>query len=189
MLSIKQTILSLAAKLAGADTAFAHCDYPCGIYDPHQAQIGALTVIRMMDLMREHAEQLNKQEHGGRAEQLNKADHGGHDELELRNNIIRAVNIKEEHAELVKREIRVIWGDYFKAEHLQKRPELNDLVREIMQLGSKCRQTAERTNGEKLLEAVNKFAEIFWDSKGVKTYRAKAPYKPEAEMVYPNLKS
>ena len=167
---LSQTILSLVSGITHAETAYAHCDYPCGIYDPHQAQIGALTVIRMMDLMNE----------------LEKS-HEHHD-LEFRNNMVRAIALKEEHAELVKREIRVIWGDYFKAEHLEKHPETNDLVREIMQLGSKCRQTADPANGAKLLEAVNKFAEIFWDTKGKKTFHAKAPYKPEAEVVYPDLK-
>jgi len=166
----KQTILKGAAHLAGAELVQAHCDYPCGIYDPHQAQIGALTVIRMMDLMRELED-----------------GHDKHD-LEFRNSMMRAIAIKEEHAELCKREVRVIWGDYFKPDHFQKYPELHGLVHKIMQLGSKGRQTTERTNGEQLLEAVNRFAEIFWETKGQTTKRVKAPYKPEAEIVIPDLK-
>jgi nickel superoxide dismutase len=57
-----------------------------------------------------------------------------------------------------------------------------------MQLGSKSRQTVDRANGEQLLEAVNRFAEIFWETKGQATKRVKAPYKPEAEIVIPDLK-
>lgn len=169
MSKFNQKVLGLIEKILPATPVYAHCDYPCGIYDPHMAQIGALTVIRMMDLMKE----------------LESA-HEHHD-LEFRNSMMRAIAIKEEHAELVKREVRVIWGDYFKDEHLKQYPEINDLVHNIMELASKCRQTAERDNGMKLLEAVNKFSGIFWKTKNKETKRVKAPYKPEEEIVYPVL--
>lgn len=156
-------------KLFPLQTVYAHCDIPCGIYDPHGAQIGALTVIRMMDIMNE----------------LESA-HKDHD-TEFRNSMMRAVLVKEEHAELVKKEIRVIWGDYFKKEHLEKYTELSGLVHEIMQLSSKSKQTVDRKFGEQLLDKVNRFAEIFWETKGKKTKRIKAPYKPEEEIVYPVL--
>jgi nickel superoxide dismutase len=151
------------------EEASAHCDIPCGIYDPHQAQIAALTVIRMIDLMNELAQ--------------------GHkeDNLEFHNSISRYIAVKEEHAELVKREVRVIWGDYFKQEHVDKYPELNGLVHKIMQLGSKSRQGVSRENAMQLLEAVNRFAEIYWETKNVQTKRVKAPYKPGEEIVYPIL--
>ena len=61
------------------------------------------------------------------------------------------------------------------------------MVHKIMQLGSKSRQTADRESAVQLVEAVNQFAEIFWDTKGVMTKRAKAPYNPALELVYPNL--
>ena len=152
-----------------AETAYAHCDLPCGIYDPHGALIGALTVIRMMDIMKE----------------LETA-HTEHD-VEFRNSMIRAIAIKEDHAELVKKEVRTIWGDYFKPEHIEKYPELHGLVHEIMQLASRGKQTVDRAQGLKLLEKVNRFAEIFWESKGKKTKRVKAPYKPEEKIVVPLL--
>jgi len=56
-----------------------------------------------------------------------------------------------------------------------------------MQLGSKSRQTADRETAVQLVDAVNQFAEIFWQTKGVPTKRAKAPYAPALELVYPNL--
>ena len=149
--------------------AKAHCDIPCGIYDPGPAQIYALTVVRMIDLMQEMQSSHNQ------------------NDLEYQNNMPRYVLVKEEHAEKVKNEIRVIWGDYIKEQHVQKYPNLNDLVHRIMQLGSKSRQTADRDVAVQLVEAVNDFAEIFWDTKGVKTKRAAAPYKPGLEMVYPDL--
>jgi nickel superoxide dismutase len=162
-------LLSKIDRLVGFKRAEAHCDIPCGIYDPHQAQVAALTVIRMLDLM---ADLTNAQKTPT---------------LEYHNSISRQIAVKEEHAELVKREVRVIWGDYLKQEHLDKYPELPGLVHKIMQLGSKCRQGVSRETAMELLAAVNRFAEIFWETKGIATKRVKAPYKPGEEIVYPVL--
>ena len=156
-------------RLFKFEEASAHCDIPCGIYDPHQAQIAALTVIRMIDLMNDM-----KQAHGP-------------DSPDYQNNMPRYVLIKEEHAELAKREIRVIWGDYIKQEQLDKFPELPGLVHKIMQLGSKARQTTSRDVALDLLAAVNRFAEIYWATKNIETKKVKAPYKPGEEITYPVL--
>ncbi len=149
--------------------ASAHCDIPCGIYDPHLAQVAALTVIRMDDLIADMVK-------GSKEENA-----------EFHNSMSRYVAVKEEHAELAKREIRVIFGDYMKKEHVDKYPELPTLVHHIFQYGSKARQTADRANAMELLNLVNRFAEIFWETKGIPTKRAKAPYKPGEEVVYPVL--
>ena len=147
--------------------AAAHCDVPCGIYDPIVAQINALTVVRMIDLM-----------HGLE---------GDANEVAKQNSLSRYIAVKEEHAEKAKSEIRVIWGDYIKAQHLENYPGLHDLVHKIMQLGSKSRQTADRDTAVQFVEAINEFAEAFWATKSVKTKRAKAPYAPALELVYPDL--
>lgn len=152
-------------KKFGLDQAKAHCDIPCGIYDPIVAQINALTVVRMMDLMA--------------------ALEG--EGLAYENSMSRYIEVKEEHAEKAKHEIRVIFGDFIKDAHIEKYPELPGLFHKIMQLGSKARQTADRDAGLALVEAVNRFAEIFWAIKGVETKKAKAPYAPALEMVYPDL--
>lgn len=170
-----QSILSKLAKITPIEVAYAHCDVPCGIYDPHRAIIAALTVIRMVDILSDHAESIKT------------AEKDEHDELELKNNLIRAVGVKEDHAEIVKSEIRIIWGDYFKPEHKDKFPELHELVHEIMQLGSKSKQTVDRDVAKKLLDQTNRFAEIFWETKGKQTKRVKAPYKPEEDITYPML--
>lgn len=149
--------------------AKAHCDIPCGIYDPITAQIDALTVVRMMDLM------------SGLADGEDKA------KVDFQNSMARYVGVKEEHAEKAKHEIRIIWGDFIKDTHVEKYPELPGLVHKIMQLGSKSRQSADRENGLAFVEAINQFAEIFWAIKDVKTKKAKAPYAPGLEMVYPDL--
>ncbi|MBC8333778.1 MAG: superoxide dismutase, Ni [Anaerolineales bacterium] len=145
--------------------AQAHCDVPCGIYDPSTAQIAALTVVRMMDLMI--------------AEQADHEHNAGHI-----NSMARYIEVKEESAEKAKQEVRIIWGDYFKKD---KHPNVDELVHKIMQLGSKTRQTADRDSGVAFVEAINEFAAIFWETKGVATKKAKAPYAPALEMVYPDL--
>jgi nickel superoxide dismutase len=156
-------ILDIIDRTIGFERAQAHCDIPCGIYDPIVAQIDALTVVRMIDLMKD----------------LDAKDSIA--KLDYHNGMARFIAVKEEHAERAKREIRVIWGDYMKAQHLEKYPDLYNLVHKIMQLGSKVRQTADREAAVQLVES------IFWETKGVATKRAKAPYAPNLELVYPNL--
>lgn len=153
----------------GLESASAHCDIPCGIYDPISAQIAALTVVRMVDLIADLEAK------------------GDQKDTAYQNSMSRYVAVKEEHAELAKHEIRVIWGDYIKAQHIEKHPGVHDLVHKIMQLGSKARQTVDRETAVQLVEAINDFAVIFWDTKGVAIKRAKAPYNPPLEMVYPDL--
>lgn len=156
-------------KKIGFDEAEAHCDIPCGIYDPITAQISALTVVRMVDLL------------NGLDEKY------GNMGIEYKNSLTRYVASKEEHAENAKHEVRIIWGDYIKANHLEKYPNLHEVVHNIMQLGSKSRQTVDREAAVAFVEAINEFAEIFWATKGVATKRAKAPYAPALEVVYPDL--
>ena len=149
--------------------AKAHCDVPCGIYDPISAQIDALTVVRMIDLI----------------DGLTAGDEKSR--KDFHNSMARYISVKEEHAEKAKHEIRVIFGDFIKDAHFENHPELPGLFHKIMQLGSKSRQTADREAGVAFVDAVNKFAEIFWAIKGVATKKAKAPYAPALEMVYPDL--
>ncbi len=142
----------------------AHCDVPCGIYDPITAQIAALSVIRMIDLM----------------EGLQKSD-----SLEYANTLSRHIAVKESETEKVKHEIRVIWGDFIKPPMVEKYPHIHELTHKIMALGSENRQHASRAKAMELLSAVNEFAEIFWALKDVKTKKVKAHYLPGEEIVVP----
>lgn len=146
------------------DEVKAHCDVPCGIYDPIGAQIAALSVIRMVDLM----------------EGLEKSD-----SLEYINTISRHVAVKEEEAEKVKHEVRIIWGDFIKPPMVEKYPNVHGLVHNIMALGSANRQHVSRDKAVELLNAVNEFAEIFWALKEVPTKKVKANYLPGEEIVVP----
>jgi len=143
----------------------AHCDVPCGIYDPSGAQIAALSVIRMVDLM-------NACESTGVAYQ---------------NDMARYVAVKETEAIKCKNEINIIWGDFIKPPQIAENAEIHTIVHNIMMLGGAAKQHASRDKAMELLAEVNKFAEIFWKIKGVKTKVAKSPYAPNEDVVYPVL--
>ena len=144
--------------------AYAHCDIPCGIYDPHLAQVAAFTVLRMVNLI----DQLDKT--------ASDYDH----------KFSRYIATKEEHAELCKHEIRIIWGDYFKADKHGVHFEMaSDLSHKIMLLGSKNRQEISESAAKSLIKAVNEFSEVFWATKSVTIGKITAPYPTGGEMVVP----
>ena len=157
-------------KISGFKVAQAHCDIPCKIYDPIGAQIAVLTMIRMVDLL----EELKA-----------KGDLDQNDSAQFS----RLVAQKEEHGLKVKEEVRVIWGDYIKQPQIEKFPEIHELTHSIMLLASKAKQNIDKEVTLDLLNKVNKFADIFWKSKDVKTYKSTCPYPPSQELVYPDLKS
>lgn len=164
-------LLKILDKIYPAKIAYAHCDIPCGIYDPHMAQMAAHTVIRMTKLIQEIPSPSENPAFEQRKEIMHKMN--------------RYTVVKEEHAELCKKEIRILWGDYFKPDHLKEYPDLHELVWKVMKLGSKARQEISMQAADELLEAVNEIAEIFWETKGFGTARFKAPYPTERETVYP----
>ncbi len=157
-------------NVAAPNTAHAHCDIPCGIYDPHLAQIGALSVLRMDQLI-EALEVPAADDKAARAMYANQ--------------MARYVGVKEEHAELVKREVRVIWGDYVKPEHIEKFPDLHDLANKLMKAAGKTRASVAVADAEELLKQVQRFAEIFWETKGVKTKRQPSNQAVGGELVVP----
>ena len=162
------TILETVDRLGVIGRAAAHCDIPCGIYDPGPAVIAAVSVVRLMDIMRDGASD---------------------DPVALANLHARCVMRKEEEAEKVKQEIRVIWGDYFKGPILDSHPEVHGLVHSIMQTASKCKQDVHREDALALVELVNQFAELFWTSKSIQTERLTCPYPPNLPVVYPVLET
>ena len=158
-------------RLSAPQTAEAHCDIPCGIYDPHLMQIAALTVIRMHQL-------IDAMERPGTDAPVDARNKAG-------NSIVRYINVKEEHSEVVKKEVRIIWGDYFKPEHLEKYPDLHNITWGILKLAGKTRQEINMQAAQDLLAQTQKFAEIFWDTKGVKTKRAPSNQAVGGEIVVP----
>lgn len=136
--------INLLIKLLPSKPVFAHCDIPCGIYDPNSAQLAAKTVLTM-------TQKIN---------QLPK-DRSLNDE----NNFVRLIQVKEEHAELCKREVLILWTDYFKSEHLEKFPNLHDLVWTTTKLCSDNKRAVDEVKARELVEAVDKVADIFYQTK------------------------
>ncbi len=161
-------------RVMPAETAYAHCDIPCGIYDPQHAQLAAHTVIRMTTLIEEFTGKLQAD--------LNPEElqHYVHD-------VNRYAAVKEQHAEICKHELRILWGDYFNHDHLEAHPDLHGLVWRALKLASKAKQNVDLPTAEKLLETVNRIAEIFWATKDVETVRAESLYPTKREMVYPKV--
>lgn len=135
----------LLFKLLPSQPVYAHCDIPCGIYDPHQAQLGAKTVLTMVQ----------------KINQLPQENPGVND----RNAFVRMVQVKEEHAEICKREILILWTDYFKQEHLEKFPDLHDLVWRTTKLCSDNKRGVDEAKAQELVESIDKIAEIFEQTK------------------------
>ena len=167
-------ILSKIDQVSPVKIAKAHCDVPCGVYDPMTAQIAAMTVARMMDTIID-------------LEQHEVKDHNSTRDLHYHNKITRMINEKERSAEIIKHEIRIIWGDFFKAPEFEKYPELHELVHHLMLLTSKCKQNIDQESSRSLVSRVNRFAEIFWDIKGIKYETKKYHCKPNLDIVFPNL--
>ena len=174
MTSLLRSALRLIDRLDPPETVHAHCDIPCGIYDPHLAQIAALTCIRMNPLIE------GLEAPGGAGAPPSKEDRD-----KYVNSLSRYIAVKEEHAELVKREVRIIWGDYFKPEHVEKHKDLHATVWNIMKLGSKCRQNVDMQAAQDLLAEVQKFAEAFWATKDAKTARQPSRQAVGGEVVVP----
>ena len=166
-------ILEGIRKALAPKVAYAHCDIPCGIYDPHTAQVAAHTVLRMVDLTNELPKPTPDMTPEKRQEFVNK--------------LTRYTVIKEQHAEILKHEVRILWGDYFKPEHLQQHKDLNDLVWKTLKLASKVKQEINVQAAEELLGNVQKIAEIFWKTKNVETVKQKSFYITGREIVYPKV--
>ena len=159
-------------RILPAEEASAHCDIPCGIYDPHLAQVAALTVVRMNQLI----EALEAP--GGGGGPPSKQDHD-----KYVNALSRYITVKEEHGELVKREVRIIRGDFFKPDNSPA--NIDELVDGIMKTASAARQNVDKAAAEKLLDQVNQFAEAFWKAKGVETKNVSSNQAAGGEYVVP----
>lgn len=143
----------LTRILRPSKQASAHCDGPCGVYDPASARIAAEAVLSMEKKI---------------------AALGDAQDLATVNTRTRFIDIKESQAELAKHELDVLWHDYFKPEHLEKYPNLHDTFWKAAKLCSKNKTESDPANGEALLAAIEEIHTMFWASKGreVPFYRA-----------------
>ena len=133
-------LLSLLTKILPTQTAYAHCDLPCGVYDPAQARIEAESVFKIQQ------------------------KYAGLDDIQK----TRAIVIKEERAELVKHHLWVLWTDYFKPEHLEKFPNLHDLFWRATKQAGQTKKSVDPADGQKLLDLIAEVDDIFKQTKAAK---------------------
>jgi nickel superoxide dismutase len=138
---ITKTLAGLAARaLAPRTTVHAHCDLPCGVYDPAQARLEAESVKACME------------------------KHNASDDHDFK---ARAIAIKEQRSTLVKEHLWVLWTDYFKPPHFEKYPQLNTLFNEATKMAGAggTKGTNDVAVADALLAKIDEIAEIFWETK------------------------
>jgi nickel superoxide dismutase len=131
----------LTRLLAPKSIAHAHCDLPCGVYDPAQARIEAESVKAICE------------------------KYAANSDPEFR---ARALIIKEQRSELVKHHLWVLWTDYFKPPHFEKYPQLNTLINEATKLaggGGGTKSSTDVATADKLLAKIEEISKIFWETK------------------------
>ena len=130
--------MDLSRLIAPRRVAHAHCDIPCGVYDPAQARIEAESCYRIIE------------KYNGSDDPLFRA---------------RCIHVKEERAELTKHHIDVMWHDYFKPEHVEKYPDLHDVCWKASKQASQVKRTLDIAEAQKLLDLIDKIDEM-WKGTG-----------------------
>jgi nickel superoxide dismutase len=124
----------------------AHCDLPCGVYDPAQARIEAESVKAIQQKYQDAEKEKGPSENVTEFKQ-------------------RCLTIKEERADLVKHHLWVLWTDYFKPEHQEKYPRLHDLFWQATKAAGDAKKSVDPDQGQQLLDLVGEIDKIFWDTK------------------------
>jgi nickel superoxide dismutase len=119
----------------GAETAAAHCDLYCGVYDPAQARIEALSCLKTIQKY-----------------------HGSDDEHFRQ----RCVIVKEQRAEEVKHHLMVLWADFFAPAHFEEYPDLHQQFWTAIHQAGEVKKSTDAAVCEKLLEQIDGIAEVFW---------------------------
>jgi nickel superoxide dismutase len=128
----------LTKWLAPKIVAHAHCDLPCGIYDPEQARIEAESCLRIIEKYNASSDPVFRS---------------------------RAVDIKEERAELVKRHLDVLWSDYFKPGDLEKVPHLHELFWNAAKQASSVKASVHEADAQMLLDMIDEI-DAAWKATG-----------------------
>ncbi|KGG16274.1 MULTISPECIES: superoxide dismutase, Ni [unclassified Prochlorococcus] len=147
---LRSAISSFLNRLP-AQKVHAHCDGPCGVYDPASARIAAEAVLSMTKKL------------------IALVPPEGNDAAAwavYNNTFSRFVAVKEEQAQETKKELLILWTDYFKPEHLASFPDLHDTFWKAAKLCSACKVNVDQQKAEELMNAVEVIHNIFWKSKG-----------------------
>jgi nickel superoxide dismutase len=118
-----------------SNITYAHCDLMCGVYDPAQAKIEAMSVLKACEKYAASDDETFRQ---------------------------RAILIKEERAELVKHHLSVLWTDFFKPHHLEAFPQLHDSFWAAIKAAGDAKKSTDPAVAKKLIGAIDEIANIFW---------------------------
>jgi nickel superoxide dismutase len=134
-----------------AEEVAAHCDGPCGVYDPADARIKAEAVLSMTKKILALAPPADSNPQAWAA---------------YLNTMARYIQIKEDQAHKAKTELLVLWTDYFKPQHLEQYPDLHEVFWKAAKLCSACKVEVSLEKATELVETVKKVHQIFWATKG-----------------------
>lgn len=134
-----------------ANEVEAHCDGPCGVYDPASARIAAEAVLSMTQKI------LALEPPASNDQQAMAA---------YLNTMSRYIQIKEEQAQLAKAELLILWTDYFKPPHLEQYPDLHNVFWQAAKLCSACKVEVNLDHANELMDTIKKIHDIFWATKG-----------------------
>lgn len=141
---------SLIRRLRPAPQVEAHCDGPCGVYDPSSARVAAEAVLSMTKKL-------------VALEKPSGADASA--KLAYHNTLTRYIAIKEEQAQIAKDELLILWTDYFKPVHLEKHPDLHEKFWQAAKLCSACKVEVSVEHAEELMSAIEACHKLFWATK------------------------
>jgi nickel superoxide dismutase len=134
----------LSRWLAPATVVRAHCDIPCGVYDPQQARIEAESCYKIIQKYNDSNDEVFRQ---------------------------RCIVVKEERAELAKHHIDVLWSDYFKPEHVEKFPDLQEVCWKAAKQASQVKRTVDIAEAQKLLDLIDRIDQMWRATGGPQTTR------------------
>lgn len=143
--------LNRLMKTTPATVADAHCDGPCGVYDPSSVRIAAEAAVSMTKKI------------------LAMTPPEGNDAqawASYNNTMSRYIAIKEEQAHLAKSELLVLWTDYFKPKHLADHPDLHTTFWNAAKLCSSVKVEVSAVHAQELMDAVEAIHHLFWSTKG-----------------------
>ncbi len=138
-------VLRVLDRWSPAPTVSAHCDGPCGVYDPASARIAGEAVLAMTKKL---------------------VDLGDGHDLASENTRSRYIAIKEEQAEIVKRELNILWHDYFKPPHLESYPDLHTTFWNAAKQASATKTSISVDAATELMSQIEAIHNMFWATKG-----------------------
>jgi len=143
-ISLGSRLSTMLDRVAAPTAVHAHCDIPCGIYDPEQARIEAESCYKIAQKFQDSDDELFRQ---------------------------RCVIVKEERAELAKHHISVLFSDRFKPEHLEQFPNLQDTFWRALKQCSEVKRSNDPAEGQKLLDLIDEIDDMWKKTGGLEETR------------------